>query len=237
MSSKTIIFDLDDTLIRTGHLFVERRQQIFELLNLVHGAGSFGRETFFSLFDYIEGKNIKEKGFQKDRFPLSAGETYEIYQIAHGRPVDSSAKSQVLELAWSVFEGVCEIKAHAHDVVASLGGAGHRLVLCTKGDQEVQLKRIQQTGFSDHFGENIFIVPDKTIPVYEDLKSKYGKNDVWMVGDSIKSDINPAISVGFNAIFIPSPDTWQYYEYVKPVSPAFYTAKNLLEAQQILMKE
>lgn len=234
-ATKTVIFDMDDTLIRTGHVFFEARHKIFDMLVDRTPLTEDKRAAFLAVYDLVESKNVREKGFQKDRFPLSAGETYEVFAIAHGLVPEPQIRSRAEELAWTVFEADCPTVDAAQGVLDSLDRQGVQLVLCTKGDEAVQAHRLKQSGLSDWFAGRVEIRSDKTPEVFAELKLKYGleREHTFVVGDSLKSDILPATANGLQAIHVPSTGTWNYFEKAEVTEP-YFTANDLTSALQII---
>ncbi|HLJ80744.1 MAG TPA: HAD hydrolase-like protein, partial [Ktedonobacterales bacterium] len=94
----------------------------------------------------------------------------------------------------------------------------HELMLLTKGDTEEQKLKIEQSGIEAFF-KQVVIVPEKDPVTYQRLASKLGldRPHTWMVGNSPRSDINPALAAGLNAVYIPHPHTWRLeHEEVQP---------------------
>jgi len=85
----------------------------------------------------------------------------------------------------------------------------HRLILFTKGEPAEQSAKVQRSGLQGFF-EAIEIVPEKDTVTYSGLvnKHKIVKTQGWMIGNSPRSDINPAMKVGLNAVYIPHQHTW-----------------------------
>jgi putative hydrolase of the HAD superfamily len=66
------------------------------------------------------------------------------------------------------------------------------------------------------------VVPEKNEETYAGVIAKHDLNHerTWMAGNSPKSDINPALRAGINAVFIPHDDTWILeHEEVIPCEP------------------
>jgi putative hydrolase of the HAD superfamily len=85
----------------------------------------------------------------------------------------------------------------------------HDLVLLTKGDQEEQKLKVDRSGIETFFRQ-VIIVPEKDSATYREVTSEIGAEprNTWMVGNSPRSDINPALAAGLNAVYIPHPQTW-----------------------------
>ncbi|HEX6121918.1 MAG TPA: HAD family hydrolase, partial [Ktedonobacterales bacterium] len=87
--------------------------------------------------------------------------------------------------------------------------ARHDLILLTKGDPEEQTLKIERSGLARLFRE-LLIVPEKDVATYQGLIGELAlaPRQTWMVGNSPRSDINPALAAGLNAVFVPHPHTW-----------------------------
>ena len=85
----------------------------------------------------------------------------------------------------------------------------NRLILVTKGDLAEQSGKVERAGVRKHFAA-IEIVPEKKADVYAQLAAKYECDHqcTWMIGNSPKSDINPALAAGLHAVFVPHGMTW-----------------------------
>jgi putative hydrolase of the HAD superfamily len=95
----------------------------------------------------------------------------------------------------------------------------HDLVLVTKGDADEQRLKVEASGLEPYFRQ-VEIVPEKDTAAYHRLlgKLELDANQAWMIGNSPRSDINPALRAGLHAVFIPHPDTWALeHEEIEPV--------------------
>jgi len=113
---------------------------------------------------------------------------------------------------------VGEIRAGVPETLDYLAGR-HHLILMTKGAQAEQSGKVERSGLKKYFSE-IEIVAEKDEPTYRSVVSKHklAEDVTWMVGNSPKSDINPALAAGINAVFVPHDLTWALeHETVNPV--------------------
>src|SRR5208282_2275557 len=97
----------------------------------------------------------------------------------------------------------------------------HRLILVTKGALAEQSGKIERSGLKGYFAATE-IVAEKDSAVYHSLVEKYevARDSTWMVGNSPKSDINPALAAGLHAVFVPHGDTWILeHEELSPAPP------------------
>src|SRR5437763_1719917 len=106
-------------------------------------------------------------------------------------------RAQPLQL----LEGVQETLAHL--------SPRHDLFLLTKGDSEEQKLKVERSGVEDYF-KQVVTVPEKDVTTYHRIVSELqiDPQRTWMVGNSPRSDINPALAAGLNAVYIPHPHTW-----------------------------
>jgi putative hydrolase of the HAD superfamily len=86
----------------------------------------------------------------------------------------------------------------------------HDLTLFTKGNPEEQKLKLDRSGLAIYFGHTA-IVKEKNAGSYSALieERSLDPERTWMIGNSPKSDINPALEVGINAVFVPHPHTWR----------------------------
>ncbi len=87
----------------------------------------------------------------------------------------------------------------------------HDLLLLTKGDVEEQKLKVERSGI-EHYFQQVVIVPEKDVATYHRLveELQVDPRETWMIGNSPRSDINPALAAGLNAVFIPHPHTWHF---------------------------
>src|SRR6202008_5047265 len=85
----------------------------------------------------------------------------------------------------------------------------HHLILMTKGACAEQTGKVERSGLKEYFAA-VEIVPEKDEAIYRSVVAKYelSNDTTWMIGNSPKSDINPALSAGINAVCVPHGATW-----------------------------
>lgn len=85
----------------------------------------------------------------------------------------------------------------------------HDLFLLTKGTVDEQKPKVERSGVKDFFRE-VVVVPEKDVVTYYRVIEQFhlAPDESWMIGNSPRSDINPALAAGLNAVFIPHNDTW-----------------------------
>jgi putative hydrolase of the HAD superfamily len=236
MPKVTLILDLDDTLIQTSRLYYNVRDAVFKVINKECGLEIAEIER---RLEKVEHENVRLHGFFKERFPLSLAQTYTELCEEHGFKVNHQLRHEIEGLGWALYDmehPVLEGVEHVlGQLTTDLSRERFRLILCTKGDLEIQRRKLTRSGLHRYF-EHIEIVPDKNIETYKVLSQKYGfdPEHAYMIGDSIKSDINPAMTAGLKAIYIPSPDAWSYE--VEPLQSGHVTLTHICELLTFLRK-
>lgn len=201
-----VVFDGDDTLWSTEPLYDVARQ---EARALVTAIGASGKE-WEELQRRIDAENVATLGYSPERFPTSCVQAYEQLCFVHELIPDTAVAGSIRQAARAVFDRDPELVAGAREVLASLRAQRVRLALLTKGDLSVQRRRIERSGLQPCF-DLVRIVsaksPDDIRAVAADLD--VAPEDGWMVGNSIRSDILPALEAGLRAIWIKA-HVWEY---------------------------
>ena len=213
-SLAAVFFDADDTLWENEKFFRLAEERFAALLADFGDPDTLGRKLF-----EIEIANIKLYGFGVKSFTLSMIET--ALKVT-GNRVPAEIVEKILEVGKVLKSYPIELIPGAADALERLTG-GIQLILLSKGDLLDQERKIAQSGLSELF-DGIEIVTDKTLEVYRRIFEEYGSgsNLAMMVGNSVKSDIAPALLAGSWAVFIPHELTWAYERAELPSdSPRF----------------
>jgi putative hydrolase of the HAD superfamily len=207
----TIGFDADDTLWENEQ-FYRLTQDRFAALLSAHAPAD---RVAAHLLD-AERRNLQHYGFGIKGFTLSMIET--AIEVTDGA-VDAAAIKAILEAGREMLAHPIEPLRHARQALEALSGR-FRLVLITKGDLFDQERKLAQSGLGDFF-HAVEIVSDKTPRTYSALFSRHGDGAerAMMVGNSLKSDVIPAIEAGAWGVYVPHPLTWTL-EHADPPSHA-----------------
>jgi putative hydrolase of the HAD superfamily len=210
----TLIIDADDTLWE-NNIYYE--QCIADFAKLMAAQG-FEKEEAEHMAEEVERERIPVVGYAPEEFARSLVIAYQRLCERHDRPVENAVSDGVWEIGRRVVEYPIVLLDGVEETLARL--SGHcRLLLLTKGDREVQESKLVRSGLA-HFFEAVHIVPEKDAEVLQDLVVNNGlqPEQAWMVGNSPRSDINPALEAGIGAIYIPHPNTWnlEIEEIVEP---------------------
>jgi putative hydrolase of the HAD superfamily len=222
-----LVVDLDDTLVDTSHVYWTARSGFVEAL-AKRGVDSVAAIEFFEEQD---ASNMRAMGFDPERYTKTMLDVYR-------RLVDSGELGADQALA-------DECRSHGRIVIdqlpALIGGA--RELLTWAHDhfrvikESLQKRKIAHSSIGEYFDE-INIVSTKGPEQFAQLISAHDArpNDTWVIGDSIRSDVNPAIHVGANAILYAYSHHSYYWRQEYGVVPegCFHKVDDLADAVQIL---
>ena len=203
----TLIVDADDTLWENNIYYEQCIANFVELM----AAQGFGPEEAERALDTVERERIPQVGYAPEEFARSMVIAYQRLCEQHDRPVKDKVSGVALKIGQAVMnaerpivllDGVADTLARLND--------HFRLLLLTKGDREVQESKLARSGLGRFF-DGVHVAPEKDTGVIRGLLVRYGlePEQTWMVGNSPRSDINPAVKAGIGAIYIPHPNTWQ----------------------------
>jgi putative hydrolase of the HAD superfamily len=200
---KNIIFDFDDTLADCG-IFYREQQNKFA----AYQASRTGLpvELISKLRESIDVHFTQTPdGFNRVRFPRSFASTSMTIDVMLGNKVDEVAAYQSFELGDEVFNAMYPLCPGIPEMLDSFRDAGHQLFLLTKGDFEVQTRKIVLNGLDRWFQKDrMYIVPQKTPQSLQRVLDDHGLNttDTIVVGDSLRDDIANAHAVGCESVWV-----------------------------------
>jgi putative hydrolase of the HAD superfamily len=202
MSRQTILIDADDTLWENNVFF---EQTIDCFISALEPIG-YPRDYVRRILNETERRNVRQHGYGVRSFGRSLEETY---LKLSGNMARRDTLDQIAELIRSLEIVPPKILDGVPETLAYLAGR-HRLILFSKGEPAEQAGKVERSGLQSFF-EAIEIVPEKDPPAFARAVEQFRivKSFGWMVGNSPRSDINPALEAGLNAVFIPHPDTWE----------------------------
>jgi putative hydrolase of the HAD superfamily len=196
----TIGFDADDTLWQNEQFFKLTEARFVALLG-EHGEAA---EISGRLLE-AEKRNLAFYGFGIKGFVLSMIET--AIELTRGQ-VPASVIGEILATGREMSAHPVETLPHVRETLEGLAG-DYRLVMVTKGDLFDQERKLAASGLGDLF-DAVEIVSDKTASTYERVFARHGHGAprAMMVGNSLKSDILPALAAGAWAVHVPHELTW-----------------------------
>jgi len=215
-----IAFDADDTLWQNERFFRMTEATFADLLKDYAQPGDLTER----LLD-IEKRNLVRYGFGIKGFILSMIET--AIEVTDGTAPASVIQS-ILDTGQEMLRHPVELMPHAAETVDALA-KDHKVILITKGDLFDQERKIAQSGLAEKF-DAIEIVSDKHADIYRNFFTRYGDgaHSAMMVGNSLKSDVIPAIEAGGWGVFTPHELTWSVEHAEKPhAHPRFREIEHL----------
>jgi putative hydrolase of the HAD superfamily len=196
-----LIIDADDTLWENNIYFELAFDQFVDFLN--HSALSPGEVR--GVLDEIELVNSKIHGYGSANF---ARNMQECYHRLSERDIQHTDLDTIMGFAERILHHPMELIAGVEETLEYLGKC-HELTLFTKGHRDEQLLKLERSGLGRYF-DHVAVVKEKDLNSYSALISErvMQREVSWMVGNSPKSDINPALAAGINAIYVPHERTW-----------------------------
>lgn len=203
----TIGFDADDTLWENETHYHAAKRLFAARLSSVQP-----EDHSLAVLDEIEVRNVEVYGYGIKSFSLSMLEA--AARLAPGR-LEPALLDSLLVIAKDMLRTPVQLIDGVVDVLGQLAPRT-RLVLLTKGDLFEQQSKIRRSGIADRFGF-IRVLDAKTPQVYQEVLHDIGvpAGEFVMVGNSLRSDVLPALSIGARAVYVPHALTWSH-EQVQP---------------------
>jgi putative hydrolase of the HAD superfamily len=198
---QTLMIDADDTLWENNIYFERAIAEFISFLNHHHYSPAEVRQKL----NEVEAGNIRKLGYGLHSFAAALVETFEHLSV---EPLTPALHETIHGFAQAIAEEPIELLKHVGPTLEELRNR-HRLLLVTKGNMAEQTGKVERSGLKGFF-DAVEVVPEKDAASYHGIVARYSlePSTTWMVGNSPKSDINPAIAAGLNAVFIPHADTW-----------------------------
>ena len=228
---RVAVFDGDDTLWDTQELYDAAKREFFDLL------GALGHEpdAVAAKFAEIDVAKVHQLGFSRRRFPISMRETYEFFCTMIGEEGRPEVAGRVTAIAEAVFQQTPTVRPDTREALAVLDPY-YFLVLFTAGDEEIQWARVRQSGLERHF-DRVRVVPQKSEEAWASLLSAEAicGAAAWSVGNSVRSDINPALKLGLRCVLVPG-GGWEFERATVAGGNVWYAA-SLREAATVILRE
>lgn len=207
MTLTTIAFDADDTLWHNETFFRTTQAAFAERL-----APYVDTDHLMARLDAVERKNLAWYGYGIKGFMLSMAET--AIEVTDGR-VPSSVIADILADGREMLRHPVELMPHVEETLDALAGR-YRLLLVTKGDLFDQERKVAASGLADRF-HMVEIVSEKTEATYRTIFGTHGDGPAraMMVGNSLRSDVIPALEAGAWGVHVPAELSW-HHEHADP---------------------
>lgn len=200
---QVLLVDADDTLWETNLKFEHTVAAFCRLLTPL----GYPEEHIRRLVDSTERANIGRRGYGAGSFLLTLEE---VYLSLAGHRAQPPHLEEIRRFSRLLMEEPPRLYDGVSDTLAYLAPR-HRLLCFTKGDTAEQGRKLTASGL-ERFFQGREIVSEKNEAAYRTLVARHRlpPGEVWMVGNSPRSDINPALAAGLNAVYIPSAHNWEY---------------------------
>jgi putative hydrolase of the HAD superfamily len=198
---QTLLIDADDTLWENNIYFERAIVRFISFLN----HHEFSPEQVREVLNDVERESIATHGYGLHSFSHSLVATFERLSV---QPVTSELHAQITGFARTISDHAIELLPEVPQTLEYLS-TRHRLILVTKGALDEQSGKIERSGLKEYFAATE-IVAEKDPAAYHALVEKHSlpRDSTWMIGNSPRSDINPALAAGLHAVFVPHGDTW-----------------------------
>ena len=213
-SLTTLGFDADDTLWENEH-FYKLTEARFAAMLTAHADA----EVIAGGLLAAERRNLQHYGYGIKGFTLSMIET--AIEVTQGR-VPAPVIAEILAIGRDMLAHPVHTLPLVRETLAALAGS-YRLVLITKGDLFDQERKLAESGLGELFAA-VEIVSDKTIATYQRIFTRHGDGPArsMMIGNSLKSDVVPAIAAGAWGVYVPHALGWALEHAEEPVDAARY---------------
>jgi putative hydrolase of the HAD superfamily len=197
----SLLIDADDTLWENNIYFERAFEAFCDFLD----HSSLTPPQVRDVLNEIELVNSKIHGYGSKNFGRNLQQAY---QHLAEREIHDPDLRHVLSLAERILEQPIEIIEGVEETLGYLAER-HDLTLFTKGHPDEQLMKVDRSQLGRYFSHTA-VVKEKDAGAYAQLVAERGlsRGLTWMIGNSPKSDINPALEAGLNAVLVPHPHTW-----------------------------
>jgi putative hydrolase of the HAD superfamily len=201
LSPQTLLIDADDTLWENNVYFERAIAKFISFLN----HHEFSPEQVREVLNDVERECIVKHGYGLHSFSHALVDTFEKLSP---KPVTAELHTQIVSFTSIIEDHPIEMLPEVPETLEYLSER-HKLILVTKGAHAEQNGKIERSKLKRFFAATE-IVAEKNAATYHALMEKhdFACHSTWMVGNSPKSDINPALAAGLHAVFIPHGDTW-----------------------------
>jgi putative hydrolase of the HAD superfamily len=200
-AGQTLLIDADDTLWENNIYFERAIAAFISFLDHHEYSPAEVRQTL----NAVERETILAHGYGLSSFTRSLVDCFERLSPA---PVTEEKRERIRGFARSIAEQEIELLPGVAETLAELSGR-HHLILMTKGNTAEQADKLARSGLASYFAA-VEIAAEKDPATYRAVIARHElkPHTSWMIGNSPKSDINPALAAGLHAVFLFHPDTW-----------------------------
>src|SRR5215467_15467529 len=198
---QTLLLDADDTLWENNVYFERAIAAFISYLN--HETHTPAEVRL--VLNEVERETIHERGYGLASFRHSLVRCFERLST---EPITPEKHAQIVDFSRCISDHDIELLPGVAEVLPALASR-HNLILVTKGNEVEQVDKLSRSGLAHHF-TSVEVPREKNPDAYRTVCQKFElkPHTTWMIGNSPKSDINPALVAGLHAVFIQHPHTW-----------------------------
>ncbi len=226
--TKNLIFDLDDTLIKTTQHYIN--SEIY-FVNLMAANGA-PKDEAKELIKQIDLKLLSEYKYGYHWFQRGLIEGYKILSKKYNFKIENF-ENLIAEKIKAEFETERELWDNAEEILKYFYDLHYTMYIMTLGDYNIQMSKIKKTSIEQYF-KKIFVVSKKDDDDYKNLikETNINPNESWFIGNSIEHDITPALKFGFNCVLYNKHTT--FYGMKLEIPKNVIVISDLLELKKII---
>lgn len=200
MKPRNLVIDCDDTLWENNRFFMEAHDKFVRLMSAL----GHDMERADALLLKLEMENVPRYGYGARSQAMSMAD---VYRLLEPEP-DEDVLVAIERIGDAVFNHPVTLLPGVEDTLPKLHGR-YRMAIYTKGNPDEQLGKIGRSPVKDYF-QHVKVVPEKDRAAFRVLLDELDMDpgETWMIGDSPRSDILPALANGVKSVYIPFPMTW-----------------------------
>ena len=231
-----VLVDFDDTLVDTAPRFQNARRSLFSVLAELGASADLAQRVHH---DQVDPLMMARHGLGPARLEHSFRATYELVCAELALPVEEAVAERCAHLGRTV-AGTPPLIDGALEALQRLSRRYRTIVYTQSGDSEYQRRCVYEAGVAAIVGEHaVRICERKTVNAFLDTLSTHDVADpgsVWMIGNSIRSDVNPALQAGARAILVETADPWEF-DQVEPFHSEFIRVNSFVAAVNYLLNQ
>ncbi|MGA2192437.1 MAG: HAD family hydrolase [Nitrospirota bacterium] len=227
MRPRNLVIDCDDTLWENNRFFMEAHRKF---VGLMAGLG-YDAARADELLLRLEMENVSRYGYGARS---QARSMLDVYSILEPEP-EKEIIEIIDEIGQEVFSHPVSLLPGVEDTVPKLS-RHYRLAIFTKGNPEEQMLKIGRSPIRDYFS-HVKVVPEKDSGTFLEMLAEFKMepHETWMIGDSPRSDILPALACGVKSVYIPFSMTWGHEHHELPRSEHIITVAGFGHLERLLL--
>ena len=228
MNLKVIAFDADDTLFVNEPYFQETEEKFCALMSDYLSHQGLSQELFKTEIDNLDLYGYGIKGYTLSMI--------EAAMKISNNTISMEIIEKIIVLGKELLQKPIELLDGVEETLEALKGK-YKLIVATKGDLKDQQRKLHDSGLGPYF-HHIEVMADKQEVNYEKLlkRLEIEPNEFFMIGNSLKSDVLPVLSIGGHAVHIPFHVTWEHEKISHKVNhPNFKTLEKISDVLPFLL--